>query len=80
MGLALREYAASGVQALISTVEWTNDASLKSCARLGYRQLGRLARARVLGGSWWRTSSKARERGVEIVTPTSSAGRKLTIV
>jgi RimJ/RimL family protein N-acetyltransferase len=80
MGLALRDFAADGVRALISTVEWTNDASLKSCARLGYRQLGLLARARFLGRSWWRTSSKARERGVEIVTPDDPKTGKLTIV
>ncbi|MFO1095844.1 MAG: GNAT family N-acetyltransferase [Planctomycetaceae bacterium] len=78
MGLALRAFEAEGVRALISTVEWTNDASMKSCARLGYRRIGVLARAKVLGWPWWRTSSKVRERGVEIVTP--DASRKLTIV
>jgi RimJ/RimL family protein N-acetyltransferase len=80
MGLALRDFAADGVRALISTVEWTNDASLKSCARLGYRQIGLLARARVLGRAWWRTSSKARERGVEIVAPGAAKSCNLTIV
>ncbi|MBL8851112.1 MAG: GNAT family N-acetyltransferase [Planctomycetaceae bacterium] len=79
MGLALRAFAENGVKALISTVEWTNDASLKSCARLGYRRIGVLARARFLSIPWWKTSSKVRERGVEIITPTVAA-RKLTIV
>lgn len=78
MGLALREFEAEGVRALISTVEWTNDASLKSCARLGYRRIGVLARAKFLGCPWWRTGSKVRERGVEIITP--AATRNLTIV
>ena len=40
MGLALRELAARGVDQLISTVDWTNWASLKSCYRLGYTDLG----------------------------------------
>ena len=79
MGLALKAFTESDVRALISTVEWTNDASLKSCARLGYRRIGVLARARFLGVPWWKTSSKVRERGVEIVTPSTPA-RKLTIL
>jgi RimJ/RimL family protein N-acetyltransferase len=78
MGLALRKFATHGVNALISTVEWTNDASMKSCARLGYRRLGLLAQARIAGCPWWRTSPRVREHGVEIITPTSS--RKLTFV
>jgi hypothetical protein len=78
MGLALREFATHGVNALISTVEWTNDASMKSCARLGYRRLGVLARARFVGCPWYRTSPRVREHGVEIVTP--GTNRKLTIV
>lgn len=69
MGLALREFATRGVNALISTVEWTNDASMKSCARLGYRRLGVLAQARIAACPWRRTSSRVREHGVEIVTP-----------
>ena len=80
MGLALRDFAADRVRALISTVEWTNDASLKSCARLGYRQLGLLARARVFGRTWWRAGAKTRERGVEIITPGAAKSAKLTIV
>lgn len=80
MGLALRQFEKDGVGALISTVEWTNDASLKSCARLGYRQIGVLARANVLGWPWRRTSRKVRERGVDIVTPPTAAGGHLTIV
>ena len=80
MGLALRAFSEHGVRALISTVEWTNDASLKSCARLGYRQIGQLAHARFLGRSCWRTSSKTRERGVQIVTPRNASTGKLTIV
>lgn len=42
MGLALQELAARGVDQLLSTVDWTNWASLKSCYRLGYTDLGRI--------------------------------------
>lgn len=42
MGLALKELAARGVDQLISTVDWTNWPSLKSCYRLGYTDLGRI--------------------------------------
>jgi hypothetical protein len=42
MGLALRELSRRGVTKLVSLVAWTNWASLKSCQRLGYRQLGNM--------------------------------------
>ena len=42
MGLALAALSARGIRALISTVEWTNEASLRSCDRLGYQRLGRI--------------------------------------
>ncbi len=42
MGLALAALANRGIRALISTVEWTNEASLRSCDRLGYQRLGRI--------------------------------------
>ena len=45
MGLALAELSARGIRALISTVEWTNEASLRSCDRLGYQRLGRISQA-----------------------------------
>lgn len=40
MGRALLDLADRGVGALVSDVNWTNWASLRSCARLGYRTLG----------------------------------------
>ena len=49
MGLALQELASRGVEQLISTVDWTNWASLKSCYRLGYADLGRIV---SLGPTW----------------------------
>ena len=41
MGLGLRALETYGVTRLVSTVEWTNWASLRSCFRLGYISLGR---------------------------------------
>ena len=45
MGLALAELSKRGIRALISTVEWTNEASLRSCDRLGYQRLGRISQS-----------------------------------
>lgn len=42
MGLALQEMANRGITKLVSIVAWTNWASLKSCNRLGYLNLGNM--------------------------------------
>jgi hypothetical protein len=42
MGLALKELSKRGVTKLVSIVAWTNWASLKSCSRLGYLNLGKM--------------------------------------
>ncbi len=42
MGLALQELAKRGITKLVSIVAWTNLASLKSCWRLGYINLGNM--------------------------------------
>ncbi len=42
MGLALKNLAQFGVNRLVSTVAWTNTASMQSCDRIGYQRLGRL--------------------------------------
>jgi hypothetical protein len=47
MGLALQRLAQQGVTKLVSIVAWTNWASLKSCWRLGYRNLGNMT---TIGG------------------------------
>ena len=47
MGLALQELAKRGVTKLVSIVSWTNWASLKSCYRLGYLNLGNMT---TIGG------------------------------
>ena len=40
MGRALLALADRGIGALVSDINWTNWASIRSCARLGYRTLG----------------------------------------
>ena len=42
MGLALQALAKRGITKLVSLVAWTNWASLKSCERLGYINLGNM--------------------------------------
>lgn len=42
MDLGLRELSACGVTKLLSIVGWSNVSSLKSCRRLGFRDLGRM--------------------------------------
>ncbi len=42
MGLALQALAQRGITKLVSLVAWTNWASLKSCDRLGYLNLGNM--------------------------------------
>jgi hypothetical protein len=42
MGLALQELAKRGITKLVSIVAWTNLASLKSCWRLGYINVGNM--------------------------------------
>lgn len=42
MGLALKELAKRGITKFVSIVAWTNIASLKSCERLGYVDLGNM--------------------------------------
>jgi hypothetical protein len=49
MAKALEAYAREGKKGLVSYVEATNFASLKSCERLGYREFGKVACMRVGG-------------------------------
>jgi hypothetical protein len=66
MGLALQNLADFGVSALVSTVGWTNEASMKSCDRLGYERLGRIV---TTGGENFRvtrTPQSASDRGIRL--------------
>jgi hypothetical protein len=47
MGLALQQLAQRGVNKLVSLVSWTNWASLKSCWRMGYTNVGNMV---TIGG------------------------------
>jgi L-amino acid N-acyltransferase YncA len=61
---ALRSLASRGVTKLITSIEWTNFASLRSCQRLGFESLGRLS---IIGPQQYRisfTPHAARSRGV----------------
>ena len=51
MARAMDAYVREGYRGLVSYVDAANDASLKSCARLGYRTFGTLLAAKV-GGHW----------------------------
>ncbi len=68
MGLALAALSERGIQSLISTVEWTNEASLRSCDRLGYRRLGRISQSGAESGRHVSIPSSIQLRtGVEFV-------------
>jgi hypothetical protein len=60
MARAMRAYEAEGKKGLVSYVDAMNEASLKSCRRMGYRDLGLLLGARV-AGRWVTTASRACE-------------------
>lgn len=55
MAMAMRHYRERGFHGLVSYVESTNADSLKSCARLGYREFGSVYLLKVFGR--WRTLS-----------------------
>jgi ribosomal protein S18 acetylase RimI-like enzyme len=70
MGAALEALGSRGVDRLVSLVHWSNEASLRSCERLGFRRLGLLvvgprgairipARARRLGVTFGRAAETA---------------------
>jgi ribosomal protein S18 acetylase RimI-like enzyme len=74
MGLALQHLSRQeGIRALVSTVEWTNEASLRSCTRLGYRRLGQLVRFRFAGRDWRLTARALRGHGIGVVRPGRAA-------
>ncbi len=66
MKCALQALSRHGVQALVSTVAWTNLASLKSCDRLGYQRLGKLVQVRLLGRRFSRFPPAAIRLGMSL--------------
>lgn len=70
MGRALHALSDRGVNALVSDVDWANHASLKSCARLGYRMLGNLY---ALGSGRFHSIPKAaRKLGISFEQATAA--------
>src|SRR5690606_1757131 len=49
MARAMRAYVEEGKHGLVSYVDVMNEASLKSCRRMGYRELGLLFGTKVAG-------------------------------
>ncbi len=68
MQQALQSLSKEGVKAIISTVDWTNFASLKSCDRLGYQRLGRLMKCTLLGRTFSRFPASAVQIGITQVS------------
>ncbi len=64
VALAFQALAAKGVRNLVTTVEWTNFSSLRSCRRLGFQPLGRLATIGPLNHRIALTPQSARVRGI----------------
>lgn len=51
MARAMRAHVEAGKKGLVSYVDAANEASLRSCRRMGYRDLGHLVAVRI-GGRW----------------------------
>ena len=64
MGLALKNLKQFGVTALVASVAWTNEASLRSCDRLGYKRLGRVVTTGGEAAHLQITPKAAADRGV----------------
>lgn len=67
MGLAVEALSKTdGVTWLVSTVDWTNAASLKSCQRIGYERLGRVISWDANGEQKFQHPLPGREREIMI--------------
>lgn len=80
MGRALVALEAFGVDTLLSIVDWTNRASLKSCARLGYQDLGRRLKLGGDNGRLILSPPRVRELGVELGRDADKLARRLRAV
>ncbi len=83
MGRALNELSNRGITALLSDVDWANQASLRSCHRLGYRELGNLYSFALGPARFAVKPRRAREFGVtfrrETAQQASKPGLKLAL-
>ena len=66
MAMGLKHYAEKGHKGLVSFVEIYNQASLKSCYRMGYKNFGTFASIKILGRHWIKMSSGCTEFGVKV--------------
>lgn len=66
MGRALLNLEVEGVDTLLSIVDWTNHASLRSCVRLGYQDLGRRVKLGGRQGALVLSPPRVRQLGVEL--------------
>jgi ribosomal protein S18 acetylase RimI-like enzyme len=79
MAQALRHLAERGIRTLVSLVDWTNTASLRSCERIGYVRLGRLARIQLRGYEFLRVPHRATRLGIRFGAAAQPATRPGTI-
>lgn len=63
---AMQELACEGISRLISTADWTNEAAVTACRRLGFRELGRIGRYACGGCSMTTKPPEASELGIRI--------------
>jgi hypothetical protein len=67
MTRALEAYLARGYKGLVSYVEATNFASLKSCYRMGYEDFGKVYAARIFNTYFLHANSSCRPYGFRLV-------------
>lgn len=63
---AMRESSSDGISRLIATADWTNEAALTACRRLGFRELGMIGRYACGGCSLTMRPPEACELGIRI--------------
>ncbi len=78
MAAALMEYAKEGKKGLVSYVDSSNFASLKSCFRMGYERIGRIAILEVGGRHLTAVTRGCKPYGLYVETPSARApGRQV---
>lgn len=65
MGQSLEELSSRGIKRLLATTDWTNKAALRSCQRIGFRDLGPLWRFGVGRMMFTRGPAAARQLGID---------------
>ena len=78
MTRALQSYLERGYRGIVSYVEWNNFASLKSCYRMGYRDVGNILIAGARGRYVLRHDAACNEYSFRIVRSGNGNGRPRT--